>query len=711
MKKFLLLLVLITNLSFAYNYLTVQDPRGFNGSGSGTIEEAVVNLKPLGIYTQIDLYLTFSARGLWFNNSDTLEVQYYFNLPENAIVYDSWLWLDQDTIKAKIMDQWTASSIYESIVKRRRDPSILFKRSATDYELRIFPMAGDKTRKVKISYLVPTQWNSSFVTTPLSTSLFTVSLNPLNKIELNVNLSGKWKNPQIIEDSNIKFQNVQDSVHGDFYKAEIPKDDIQNIINFGVSSPLKDGIFVGRYGNETNGVYQMVFLPAKVLNISEPKKTVILIDYDPSMSLVTKKELLSDLKSTLISNFTSKDSFNLIFSKININRISNGWVKADSVSIDSIFNSLQENQISDYTNLAALLADGVDFVKSNGNDGNILLIANSDQVGDYQPANQLINDLLNLMETAIPVSVVNFQDRNYSYHWFNSHTYYGNQYFYENITRITSGSYFSLLFSNVTFSNLLPEAFQSLSGFISSFDLHTKLENGFCYGRYNIGLNTNSIYLNKPILQIGKYQGDFPFVVEASGVYKSKPFSEKFTLEDSLLFDSDSLSDKMWAGNYIQFLEKETQSNDVVNEIVYSSISERVLSIYSAFICLEPDAENQVCYDCLDNGGIIIGVKDSTQNKNDSLSLSAFPNPFNSQVNLRVKLPDNYNPKNITFKLYNILGQLIRTFEPGTVAGQREIKMIWDGKNNNGNTVSSGNYFFVITTPEKVHSMKLVLLK
>ena len=318
MKKFLLLLVLITNLSFAYNYLTVQDPRGFRGSGNGTIEEAVVNLKPLGVYTQVDLYLTFSARGLWFNNSDTLEVQYYFSLPENAIVYDSWLWLDQDTIKAKIMDQWTASSIYESIVKRRRDPSILFKRSATDYELRIFPMVGDKTRKVKISYLVPTQWNSSFVTTPLSTSLFTVSLNALNKIELNVNLWDKWKNPQIIEYSNIKFQNVQDSIHGDFYKAEIPKEDIQNNLNFGVSSPLKDGIFVGRYGNETNGVYQMVFLPATVLNISEPKKTAILIDYDPSMSSVTKKELLSNLKSTLVSNFTSKDSFNLIFSKINI---------------------------------------------------------------------------------------------------------------------------------------------------------------------------------------------------------------------------------------------------------------------------------------------------------------------------------------------------------------------------------------------------------
>ena len=127
MKKFLLLLILLSTYSFAYTYLYVQDPRGWSGSYSGTIEEASISLKPLGVYMETDLYLTFSARGSFFGSSDTLEVVFFFELPANAIVTDSWLWIGQDTIKAKIMDQWTASSIYESIVKRRRDPSILRK--------------------------------------------------------------------------------------------------------------------------------------------------------------------------------------------------------------------------------------------------------------------------------------------------------------------------------------------------------------------------------------------------------------------------------------------------------------------------------------------------------------------------------------------------------------------------------------------------------
>jgi hypothetical protein len=714
MKKFLLLLLLLYTYSFAYTSLYVQDPRNWGGLQMGTIEEAVVTLKPLGIYMQTDLYLTFSARNTSYNSSDTLEVQYYFDLPANAIVTDSWLWIEQDTIKAKIMDQWTASSIYESIVKRRRDPSILFKRSATQYELRIFPMPGDKTRKVKISYLVPTQWTASLVTAPLPTNLLNVSANPLNNFELDISLSGDWKNPQILEYPDIVFQSINDSASGDFYKAEIPNEAIQHNINFSVGSPLHNGIFISRLEDGNEGIYQMAFLPSKVLNISAPIKVAVLVNYDVSMSSITKSELLSNLKTSIISNLSSKDSFNLIFSKANILRISNGWIKADSSTVDSIFNSLGEDQIADYSNLPSLLADGIDFVKNNGNDANILLVANSDQVGDYQPANQLINDLLNMMDPVLPISVVNFQTQNYSYHYLNGQYYMGDEYFYDNITRITSGDYFTLYNNTSTFSKILSDAIQSLSGVITSFDLHTKLESGFCYARYNLDLNTNSIPLNKPILQIGKYQGNLPFIIEASGVYKLTPFSEQYTLEDSLLFNSDTLAGKMWSGNYINFLENQAQTNTIINEIVYNSISERILSLYSAFICLEPNMENQVCYDCMDDngGGTVISVKDTIkENKNDSLLMSAFPNPFNSQVNLRIKLPDNYNPDNITFKLYNILGQLIKTFHPEFIKGQKEFRFMWDGKNDNGKIVSSGNYFFVVTTPEKVHSMKLILLK
>lgn len=45
--------------------------------------------------------------------------------------------------------------IYEDIVNRQRDPSILYKLSPTKYQLRIFPLMKQSLRKIKLTYLVP----------------------------------------------------------------------------------------------------------------------------------------------------------------------------------------------------------------------------------------------------------------------------------------------------------------------------------------------------------------------------------------------------------------------------------------------------------------------------------------------------------------------------------------------------------------------------
>ena len=58
-----------------------------------------------------------------------------------------------------------------------------------------------------------------------------------------------------------------------------------------------------------------------------------------------------------------------------------------------------------------------------------------------------------------------------------------------------------------------------------------------------------------------------------------------------------------------------------------------------------------------------------------------------------------------------MLGQVVRTFEPNLASGQRKYQFIWDGRNENGVTVTSGNYFFIVSTPQKRYSLKLLLIK
>jgi hypothetical protein len=98
-----------------------------------------------------------------------------------------------------------------------------------------------------------------------------------------------------------------------------------------------------------------------------------------------------------------------------------------------------------------------------------------------------------------------------------------------------------------------------------------------------------------------------------------------------------------------------------------------------------------------------------------SYSLSQnFPNPFNPMTTIRYTLA---MPSRVTLKIYNILGQLVRTLVDGSqYAGDSEVS--WDGTGNNGVAVASGVYicrFEASSLTEPIQSLsetrKMVLVR
>lgn len=84
-----------------------------------------------------------------------------------------------------------------------------------------------------------------------------------------------------------------------------------------------------------------------------------------------------------------------------------------------------------------------------------------------------------------------------------------------------------------------------------------------------------------------------------------------------------------------------------------------------------------------------------------------YPNPFNPSTSISFDLAEDVF---VTLKIYNILGQEIRTlvndFKP---AGKYTV--VWDGKDNNGNAVGSGIYLYKINAGKFTKTMKMVLAK
>ena len=707
-RKFTGLLLIVwfcANGVMAQNQLMVLDPQQWWSNTPGTIEEATISVSPKGLFSQVSMYLTFSARGSSFTNSSQLEVALNFELPEQSFVTDLWLWIGDEISKGHILDTWTASSIYENIVNRRRDPAVLFKRSSKDYELRVYPMTHDGTRKVRLTYLVPNNWFNSVVSVPLPLNILKTSFKNIPVVNLITWESTEWANPRVANVSG-SFSNESDSLFGDHLKLNISNYSSLSSLSLEFDNPMINGVYLKFFDKSNEGYYQLSMFPGTSLE-TVGKKVLFLIDYDSRKSSTTRQQVIDNIKLIVNQYLNAGDKFNIFYSGLAIGKVSDDWINVEPTEIDNAFQKLNENSISVYSNLPTLLKEGYDYSLGKGGNCFVYLISNSDQVGSYQSANQLIADIKDLLTINIPTYILDYSDREYTYYYFSNRSYVGNEYFFDNLARLTGGEYSRL---SGSFQNSVVNVFQKIGGTINSFDLYTSLENGFCFSRQTLLGNTEAVQLGRAITQVGKFIGDFPFIIKTSGLYNSTPFTQTKIIQDADLRTADSLTEKMWVSAYINSLEKGTPDNSIINEIINLSIGSRVLSKYTAFLSVENDSV--FCSNCYDgnDGGTVIGVTEDEEIPTQ-FSLEAYPNPFNSQVSITVKLPQNIKAQDLSFKIYNILGQVVKTFKAEELQNSNIIKLRWDGKNDSGETVTSGVYVVVVSGIEFNHSLKLMFLK
>ena len=699
-----------------YTQLQVLDPQRNWDRRSGTIEEAAIVMKPQGIYTLVDLYLTFSARGQGFNSGRNLEVVLDFHLPTDAHMVDSWLWFNGQIIKAEMKDRWTATLIYEEIVDRNQDPSILYKQGNGQYQLRIFPMEAEASRKVKLSYLIPAQWSAQQVGTALPMGLLASSWNPLQTVNLRVWQEQEWGTPRLEGNTSVALAPVSDPDHGSFWEKNLNASQLaSNGLKLVNDSPAKNGVYVGILGEPSNSIYQMVLIPEEAATFPEgtTRKMMLVFDYNSdNVSGVSQSYLLNQMKQQLKERLNPQDSFNLIFSSLFIEPWSETWLPADPATIDATFEALPSAPIAEYSNLPSLLAEGIQFINETGGNGTMLLAASNDDFDDLQSANTLVEDLLDLMgDNQVPINILDYQNSNIPGNWIGNRYYRGNEYLYTNLSQLTGGEYVNQIncCPTPTLDENILTIFGRATGLQGQIDIYTGLAEGFCYQRYTLGQTGDISGLNKPIRQFGKYNGQFPFYIELAGEYQNTFFGNVVSIPEAELIQSDSFLNEAWTGQVIQQLEQSGGDNGTISAIINRSIEARVLSIYTALIALEPSQGGEICLECVDESGVV-STEDPTALE-DLLVLEAFPNPFKEKVNIRVQLSEKVHAEDCAFSIFNLMGQQVFSFAKPNLTGTNEFNFSWEGQSSAGVDLTAGVYFFVATTPKGKAHLRLNYVK
>ena len=133
---------------------------------------------------------------------------------------------------------------------------------------------------------------------------------------------------------------------------------------------------------------------------------------------------------------------------------------------------------------------------------------------------------------------------------------------------------------------------------------------------------------------------------------------------------------------YNEILEIENNADFIIDEIQLSSADARLLKteISGEISSVRPD---------------------------DFVLAQNYPNPFNPTTEVAFSLA---RTSDISLIVYNVLGQEVKLLADGTYT-TGDHKVVWDGKDNMGQAVSSGVYFYRLIAENFMTEKKMLLLK
>ena len=90
----------------------------------------------------------------WFRNNGPVlnEGMYHFPLPGEAVFSSYSLWQGDQELRGEAMDAAQARSIYEAIVRQKRDPALIELAGQGLIRARVFPIGPGETRKITLKY-------------------------------------------------------------------------------------------------------------------------------------------------------------------------------------------------------------------------------------------------------------------------------------------------------------------------------------------------------------------------------------------------------------------------------------------------------------------------------------------------------------------------------------------------------------------------------
>jgi len=649
--------------------------------------------------------------------SGNFEFVWNFSLPKDSFIkrFSVWDNSKQSYVDATIIDISTAEKNYNQTESTRALLREYMRRDYygnynQQYDMRFSPIRWDESVEFIIKFITPCEINYN---KRIIENLVAQFYNNNSKCFTNDNakfLVVDYNNPSV-KPVNFISAPKKWNKQGNFWVS-----DTSYVSNFKIYFPEESstGKFLRTHFDDYI-FYQLSTKPFINDELRKPRKIVIAFDIiSKFFGNLNRSNFLDMIYEALSISTTNKDSLIFIISDFNASWLSKDFEERTVNLIKEKLNIV--NQVIPKLNtLPYMLKEITNFLNEKNVDAEVWLISD-----DYKTAvrAETVMELLN--ETYFKVKnniVFNILDvtNNYTGYYIQHKYYSGNEYLYENLTRLSKGNFNKLY--NIYNLYFIDEALDCFAPKVSTVEIDPMPVNGFTHSRVNLNRGKNNFNITARFAQIGVCDGTLPITVNYFGKY----FGDNYFNSILLTEDNSTVPDNMiqntslyWYGNYIiNELFLQPQSYSTIKYIEELSVKKELLTPYSAFVI--PGPSNYIGFNRIyaEDSVVSVEISDSINEKilPKELGMSCYPNPFNPSTNITIKLPAELLNKNKNLEIYDILGQKVRSYDLSDYINSSEIKILWDGLNDSRTEVSSGTYIAVFKTDGIIKSIKLLLIR
>ncbi len=655
---------------------------------------------------------------------DKYEFEWTFTLPQNAYIKQLAVWNNssQRFVSASDIDLTTAENEYQpgmddstrAILRQymRRDYNGNYNQT---YDLKISPVNWDEPVEFVIKYISPcSMYYNKRVVEDYSIQFYTGSYGNCYKSAPATFSVIDYNNPNTAP-SNFSGFSGDWKKEGDFWISSTGQNNYYRNFKLSFPAETESGKFLRTYQDTFNNFYQLTTKPFINDELRYPKKIVVAFDLKQQyFNEYSRVNFLNVIKNALMISTTEKDSLIFVTSDFNVHWLENNFEPRTENLITSGINSV--NQIIPKLNtLPYMLKEIVQFLNDKGTDAEVWLVSDDYQTGvRAETVMELLQQTYYAAKHKVIFNIADVTSSYYSYYIQNK-SYMGNEYLYENLTRLSGGN-FNKLYDKY-YLNFIDEILDCWAPKVSTVEIDALPQNGITYSRINMNNGINNFNITSRYGELGIYDGSTPFDINYYGYYSGEGYFNNINVVEDNTNVQDYILENTglyWYGNYImKELFMQPQSYSTIKYIEDLSVKNHLLTPYSGFIIPGPSGYTGFKRIYLDQQAVSVKNDDIEKQKKlpNEISLRSYPNPFNPTTTIVMKLGSGtFNAKK-RLDIYSILGKKVKTFNLSGYDSSNEVKVVWNGLNDNGDAVSSGIYIAVLKTDTQIKSLKLSLIR